>query len=66
MTDNKGLTIEGPFIATLQRAGNLYIDAGVSSIRILACDERGLELGTLSIPGNEDLGAAVTSHGLDR
>ena len=66
MTDNKGLAIEGPFIATLQRAANLYIDAGVSSIRILACDDRGLQLGKLSIPGNEDLGAAVVSHGLDR
>jgi len=66
MTDNKGLAIEGPFIATLQRAGSLYIDAGVSSIRILACDEQGAQLGRLSIPANEDLGAAVTSHGLDR
>jgi activator of 2-hydroxyglutaryl-CoA dehydratase len=66
MTDNKGLAIEGPFIATLQRAGNLYIDAGVSSIRILACDEQGAQLGRLSIPANEDLGAAVSSHGLDR
>jgi activator of 2-hydroxyglutaryl-CoA dehydratase/predicted nucleotide-binding protein (sugar kinase/HSP70/actin superfamily) len=66
MTDNKGLVIEGPFIATLHRAANLYIDAGVSNIRILACDDADATLGTLSIPSNEDLGTAVTSHGLDR
>ena len=66
MTDNKGLAIEGPFIATLQRADNLYIDAGVSRIRILACDQAGMELGRLAIPGNEDFAAAVSTLGLDR
>ncbi|MDX1345577.1 MAG: BadF/BadG/BcrA/BcrD ATPase family protein, partial [Sedimenticolaceae bacterium] len=66
MTDNKGLAIEGPFIATLQRAANLYVDAGVSNIRLMACDNGDAQLGAVSIPGNEDLGAAVSSLGLDR
>ena len=66
MTDNRDLSIEGPFTATLQQAETLYIDAGVNSIRILACDARDLELGRLVIAGNEDLAAAVAGYGLDR
>ena len=66
MTDNRDLSIEGPFTATLQQAETLYIDAGVNSIRILACDARDVEVGRLVIAGNEDLAAAVAGYGLDR
>ena len=66
MTENQDPPVKGPFIATLQRAANLYIDAGISSIRILASDAQGRELGKLVIPGNEDLVVACASYGLDR
>ncbi|RLJ20327.1 hypothetical protein DJ031_05845 [bacterium endosymbiont of Escarpia laminata] len=54
------------FIGLLPHCTNLYIDAGVHSVRILACDPAGTELGSVEIASNEDLGGTIRRLGLDQ
>ncbi len=53
------------FSSALSKTKYLYIDAGVSSIRILACDHKGKSLDTLIIPSNQDLSGSIDSYGLN-
>ncbi len=60
------ISIHRPFAVAATRAANVYIDAGVSSVRALACDEAGKELAHVEIPSNENLAGAIAQHKLDQ
>ena len=66
MTANPSVTTTTQFVASLNGLANLYIDAGVSRIRVLACDANGRELAQINIASNEDLAGAITRHHLDQ
>ncbi len=66
MNPKTALVSVDALIATLPNAANIYIDAGVSSVRVLCCDAQGKTLGKALIPSNEDLGEVMKRLSLDQ
>jgi len=66
MTNQPDLSTSDWFVGLVPNIANLYIDAGVHSVRILACDAVGTELSRVVIASNEDLGSAICRFGLDQ
>ena len=61
----KGYIMSKDLTSILSKTKHLFIDAGVSGIRILACDQEGKTLDKLMIPSNQDLSANINSYGLN-
>ncbi len=65
MTSRKQISADNElFAAALSETRELYIDAGVNTIKIAACDRNGKILGKLNIPSNQNLSDAIEREGL--
>jgi len=66
MSHNSVTSSDNDFSSVLSKIKYLFIDAGVSSIRILACNDKGETLDTFIIPSNQDLSSNINSYGLNK
>ncbi len=56
---------DNAFLSTLSKTKHLFVDAGVNSIKILACDHRGERLGSFTVASNQNLSGAIDRYGLN-